>query len=70
MPELISLSDAAQRLGVRPKVLCDLLWTRAIDVDRCPLIGRTRAIPVDYLPQIRAVLAEKGKLPASEVIAP
>jgi len=66
MPELISLSDAALRLGVRPKVICDLLWTRAIDSDRCPLIGRTRAIPVEYLPTIHAVLVAKGKLPQTK----
>jgi hypothetical protein len=67
MPELISLSAAASRLGVRAKVLSDLIWLQQIDVARCPLIGRTRAIPVNYLPTIRSILVSKGKLPAREV---
>jgi hypothetical protein len=72
MPELISLTDAARRLGVLPKLLSDLLWLRELDRDRCPLIGRTRAVPLDYLPEIRALLVKKGKLPEvpqSEAVA-
>ena len=65
MSKLISLSAAASRLGVKPKLICDLLWLREIDADRCPLIGRTRAIPVAYLPAIRRVLVKKGKLPGT-----
>jgi hypothetical protein len=63
MQAFLSLTAVAKHFGIKPKVLSDLLWRREIDPDRCPLIGRTRAIPVDYLPDIRRVLVEKGKLP-------
>ena len=62
MPQFISLSQAANRLGVPPKVLCDLIWLQEIDVERCPLVGRTRCIPRDYLPEIRRLLIKRGKL--------
>ena len=60
---LLSITQAAEQLGVKPKVLSDLFWLRELDRERCPLIGRTRAIPPDYLPEIRAILVAKGKLP-------
>ena len=65
--EYISLSKAAAKLGVKPKLLSDLIWAHAIDTTHCPLIGRTRCIPVDLLPVIREVLVEKGKLAARPV---
>ena len=57
MPELISLTEAARRVGVKVKVLTNQVFFGNIDKDICPKVGGIRVVPVTYLPVIR-------KLPA------
>ncbi len=54
--DYLYLTEVADVLGVAPKVLSDLLYRGIIDRQRCPLLGRRRAIPVDYLPEVLAAL--------------
>jgi hypothetical protein len=63
MPELLTVRDAAVRLGVRPRDISDLFYSRRLDVDRCPVIGDRRLIPIDYLSGIQIELRRAGKLP-------
>jgi hypothetical protein len=64
MGEFLTVSGVAEREGVRPRDVSDLLYGRKIDVTKCPLAGRIRLIPCELLPDIRAALAAAGKLPA------
>lgn len=65
MCAFVSLSSAAESLGVPPKVLSDMIWLQLINPKRCKRVGFRRFIPVDYLPEIRELLIVRGKLPAS-----
>jgi hypothetical protein len=53
---LLSVSEAARKLKVAPRVVSDLLYQRLLDVERCPIVGGTRIIPADYLPEMAAVI--------------
>jgi hypothetical protein len=56
VPEYLSVSDAARRLGVRPRNISDLFYQRRLSDEVCPVIGGRRLIPLDYLPIIQAAL--------------
>lgn len=60
----LSIGEAAARLGVKPRDLTTLFYSRGLDCDRCPVIGGRRLIPADYLPGIAAELRRAGRLPA------
>jgi len=60
MPHL-SVSEAARRLGARPKDISDLFYRRELRDDLCPIVGGRRLIPTDYLSQIQAALRRAGK---------
>jgi hypothetical protein len=45
---------------IAPRTLTDLFYKRALDVNRCPIVGDRRMIPCDYLPEIIAVLTKRG----------
>ena len=60
MPYL-SVSEAAQRLGARPKDISDLLYRRALRDDLCPIVGGRRLIPEEYLDAIAMVLKRAGR---------
>jgi hypothetical protein len=66
---LLSISQAADQLGVPPRVISDLFWQRLLDRDRFPLVGTRRAIPVGELDNIRDMLIARGKLPQTEAVA-
>ena len=61
-----TLGGVRSNFGVAPRVLSDLFYNKIIDDDGCTLIGRTRLIPITFLPKIEAALRERGKLPASQ----
>jgi hypothetical protein len=60
-----SVSWVATQLGCRPRDISDLLYTRILDVSRCVVIAGRRLIPEGYLPEIRRILAERGRLPVA-----
>lgn len=57
--ELFTVSDAANMLNVRPRIISDLFYQRTLDGKRCPLIGGRRLIPKGYLPVIKAAIQER-----------
>lgn len=63
MPTFLSVSEAARRLGVRPKDISDAFYQRRLRDDLCPIIAGRRLIPDDYLEQIAKTL----KLPRKRV---
>ena len=67
MAKHLSVSEAARRWGIPPRLLSDLFYARRLDDRRCPIVGGRRLIPEDYLPEIEAVLRRTGHLSAAEV---
>lgn len=61
MPELVSVGEGARRLGAKPSDITNLFYQRQLRDDLCPVIGGRRVIPVDYLPQILAMLRRRGR---------
>jgi hypothetical protein len=62
----VTVSEAARRIGAKPRDISDLFYARRLDDARCPVIGGRRLIPVDYLPELEAALRGARKLPARE----
>jgi hypothetical protein len=60
------LTEVADELHVRPALLSYLFGRRQLDWEICPLRGRCRFIPVDYIAVIRERLKTMGKLPATK----
>jgi len=60
MPYL-SVSEAARRLGARPKDISDLFYRRMLRDDLCPIVAGRRLIPDDYLDRIAAALKRQGR---------
>lgn len=60
MPHL-SVSEAARRLGARPKDISDLFYRRQLRDDACPIVAGRRLIPEDYLTVIEMVLKRAGR---------
>ena len=64
-----TVSEAARHISretgqtVSPQDISNLFYRRHLDDDRCPVVGRFRLIPLDYLPTVRHVLCERGLLP-------
>ena len=52
---------------ISPQDLSNLFYKRHLDDERCPIVGRIRLIPEDYLPAIERVLLERGLLSDSIV---
>jgi hypothetical protein len=63
MPYLTA-SDVARRLGVRPRDVSDLFYSRRLGGTDCPLVGGRRLIPEDFLPAIAAALRTRPRGPA------
>ncbi len=68
MPPL-TVGECARELGVRPKDLSDVLYLRILpDSDtECPVVAGRRYIPREYVPKLKAVLQERGKIRRREV---
>lgn len=56
----MSVSEAAERLGVKPRVLSDAFYDGRLDESRCPIVGKTRVIPAAYLESIAIELRRAG----------
>ena len=56
--------EISQRYGqtIAPHLISYLFYKRKLDDRRCPVVGRARAIPRDYVPVIEEVLRENGIL--------
>lgn len=65
-----TVSEVARHLSrktgqtVSPQDISNLFYKRHLDDDRCPVVGRIRLIPEDYLSTILCVLQERGLLSA------
>jgi len=57
----ISVSEAARRLGAKPKDISDLFYRRELRDDLCPVVAGRRLIPLDYLELICMALKRAGK---------
>jgi hypothetical protein len=61
-----TVSEAARFLSrqagqtVSPQDISNLFYKRHLDDVRCPVVGRCRLIPEDYLPVILRVLVNRG----------
>jgi hypothetical protein len=60
--DYLSISQAADELGVKPRVISDLLYARDLELNRCPVFAGRRVIEKNYLPALRRVLVERGKI--------
>ena len=66
----LTVSETARRLSretgqtVSPQDISNLFYKRHLDDERCPVVGRFRLIPEEYLPTIERVLREHGLLSA------
>ena len=60
MPYL-SVSEAARRLGARPKDTSDLLYRRLLRDDLCPIVAGRRLIPESYLECVAQVLKREHR---------
>jgi hypothetical protein len=69
MPDYLSVSQAAVRLGARPKDISDAFYLRRLDCDRCPVFAGRRMIPADYVEGIAIELRRMGKLPPLREVA-
>jgi hypothetical protein len=69
MTDFLLVSDAARRLGVPPRAISDLFYSRRLNDHRCPIIGGRRLIPREYLAEIEAALRAAGRLPATPMVA-
>lgn len=59
--EHLSVSEAARRLGARPRDISDLFYRRQLSDERCPIIGGRRLIPESYLDVIGMALRRAGR---------
>lgn len=60
MPNYQTVGEVARPFGIAPRVISDLFYSHHLDNQRCPVVGGRRIIPVEYVPQIEAVLRERG----------
>ena len=61
--QFLATSEVARELNVPPRRISDLFYDRVLDDKLCPIVGRRRLIPRDYVQTIREALAKRGKLP-------
>jgi len=66
----LSVSQVADELGCRPRDVSDAFYNRALDGSKVLMVAGRRAIPLEYVPEIRRVLTESGKLLDKEVTRP
>jgi len=59
--ELLSVSQAAERIGARPKDISDLFYIRKLSGKICPIVAGRRIIPENYLDTIKEILKQNGR---------
>lgn len=57
----ISVSEAARRLGAKPKDISDLFYRRVLRDDLCPIVAGRRLIPENYLCMVAHALKRAGR---------
>ena len=57
----LCVSEAARRLGARPKDISDLFYRRALRDDLCPIVAGRRLIPEHCLTVIEMALKRAGR---------
>lgn len=57
----LSVSEAARRLGARPRDISDLFYRRLLRDDLCPIVGGRRLIPETYLGTILSALRRERR---------
>jgi hypothetical protein len=62
MAPFLTVSETARLIGARPRDISDAFYARQLDDTLCPLAGRVRLIPSGYVPTVREVLRELGRL--------
>lgn len=61
--ELLSISEVTRRIeektgqALSPQAISSLFYRRRLDTERCPVIGRARVIPEDYVPAVENAVA-------------
>jgi hypothetical protein len=63
----LSVSEAARRLGAKPKDISDLFYRRQLRDDLCPIVAGRRLIPESYLDIIVMALKRAGRPVAAEL---
>jgi hypothetical protein len=64
----LTVSQVARQFGIRPRVISDLFYSRILDDTRCPIAGRVRLVPSNYLPRVKRVLSERGLIRDAESV--
>ena len=54
-----SVSEVARQLGVKPRDISDLFYSRELRDDLCPIVGGRRLIPDTYVDEIAEVLRRR-----------
>ena len=57
----VSVSEVARRIGVPPRAISDLFYSRELRDDLCPIVGGRRLIPEQYVDEIAAALARRDR---------
>ena len=60
MAKLLSVREAAERLGARRQDISHLFYQGAFRDDLCPVVAGRRVVPEDYLSVIEAELRRRG----------
>jgi hypothetical protein len=60
MTNHLSVSEAARRIGCRPRDISTLFYNRMLDDDETAIVGGRRMIPEQLLPRIEELLADQA----------
>ena len=63
-----SVSEVARQLGVKPRDISDLFYSRELRDDLCPIVGGRRLIPDTYVDKIAEVLRRRRVRLASRAL--
>jgi hypothetical protein len=61
-----TVSDVARQLGVRPRDISDLFYSRELSDKQCPIVGGRRLIPPEYVAVIVTALRKHGLIPGPD----
>jgi hypothetical protein len=61
MSEQFFVSEAARRIGYRPRDISGLFYDRLLSDDDGPIVGGRRLIPASLLPRIKQLLDARSK---------
>lgn len=64
--DLLTVGQVARQLeessgrAISPQRISNLFYARRLDNIRCPLVGRVRLIPRDYIPEVERLVCGGG----------